>query len=389
MATVIIPGVQYSGIWTMQQVNAAIAAGTWPIGSPQYLYSWGDNSNGKLGLGNTTNYSSPKQVSSTTSWLQIAAGIYSAGAVRSDGTLWMWGRGTYGALGLGNTTTYSSPKQVGSLTNWALVGVGNGVGAAIKSDGSLWTWGLNNLGQLGLGNTTYYSSPKQVGALYTWSTLTVSPTNSTVFMLATKTDGTLWSWGGNGFGQLGLGNTTTYSSPKQIGSLTTWSKISSGFAFVIAVKTDGTLWGWGKNGFGNLGLGNATNYSSPKQIGSLTTWNAIACGQGHVLATTNSNALWAWGYNSAGQLGLGSTSYGVSSPNQVGALTTWLSVAGSYQSSLSIKTDGTLWSWGANDSGQLGLGNTTYYSSPKQVGALTTWLKLGGGGRRNVLATKG
>jgi len=165
MATALISGVQYSGIWTMNQVNAAVAANTWPV--IQYLYSWGLNNNGMLGLGNTTNYSSPKQVGALTTWSKISGCLNHSVAIKTDGTLWVWGQSDYGQLGLGNTTYYSSPKQVGALTNWFNM-TGGECTIAIKTDGTLWAWGLNAYGRLGLGNTTYYSSPKQVGALTTW-----------------------------------------------------------------------------------------------------------------------------------------------------------------------------------------------------------------------------
>ena len=114
----IISGVQYSGIWTMQQVNSAIAAGTWPLPPQPHLFTWGqNNSGGQLGLGNTTRYSSPKQVGSLTNWSSIFASYPTAASIKTDGTLWMWGKNDNGQLGLGNTTYYSSPKQVGSLTN--------------------------------------------------------------------------------------------------------------------------------------------------------------------------------------------------------------------------------------------------------------------------------
>jgi len=133
------------------------------------LFSWGAGQNGKLALGNVTNYSSPKQVGSLTTWNTLggAAGG-SSFAIKANGTLWSWGYNGNGELGLNNTTTYSSPTQVGALTNWSAVGGGTNSIAAIKTDGTLWTWGFNAYGQLGLGNTTGYSSPKQVGALTTW-----------------------------------------------------------------------------------------------------------------------------------------------------------------------------------------------------------------------------
>ena len=110
---------------------------------------------------------------------------------------------------------------------------------------SLYAWGGNSNGSLGLGNTNSYSSPKLVGSLTTWSNIAVTYTAS----IAVKLDGTLWSWGSNVYGELGLGNTTSYSSPKQVGALTNWATCAGGTGFVAAIKTDGTIWAWGKNNY--------------------------------------------------------------------------------------------------------------------------------------------
>ena len=340
------------------------------------LYTWGQNTYGQLGLGNTTSYSSPKQVGALTTWLVIAGGRYSTAAIKTDGTLWSWGRNEYGQLGDGTTTNRNSPIQVGALTAWSTISLGTfNSTLAVKTDGTLWSWGNNFRGQLGLGNITYYSSPVQVGALTTW----LKVAGGSYFSAAIKTDGTLWTWGLGTSGRLGLGNTSNYSSPKQVGALTTWSKVNCGVNFVIATTTSGTLYAWGNNQFGQLGDGTATSRSSPVQVGALTTWLNIACGSYDTRATTSGGALWTWGRNNYGQLGLSNTSYGVSSPNQVGALTTWSSVTGGVWYTTANKTDGTLWSWGRNNYGQLGLSNTTDYSSPKQIGALTAWLIIASG----------
>ena len=192
-----------------------------------------------------------------------------------------------------------------------------------------------------------------------------------------KTDGTLWTWGYNAGGALGLGNITSYSSPKQVGSLTTWASINCTYSNMLALKTDGTLWTWGVGSYGELGLGNTTSYSSPKQIGSLTTWINLSAGMYSALAVSTTNALWVWGRNNNGQLGLGNiTNY--SSPKQVGSLTNWLKGSGGSNSGSAthfIKTNNGLWFLGGlNDTGTGGLGNITNYSSPKQVGSLATWL---------------
>jgi hypothetical protein len=357
----------------MQQVNSAISAGTWPaIGTK--LYSWGSNSAGRLGLGNTTNYSSPKQVGLLTTWTNVmASGAGAAFAIKSDGTLWAWGSASSGQLGLGNSTiSYSSPVQVGSLTSWSSISSGYVHVLALKTNGTLWAWGWGSSGSLGLGNLTSYSSPVQVGSLTNWLQVSAGYQCSA----AIKTDGTLWSWGRNNVGQLGLNSLSYKSSPNQIGALTNWAKVSMGFAHCIATQTNGTLWAWGQNNLGSLGLNNSTYaYSSPVQIGALTTWSKPTAGLYDSFGITTSGALWSWGRNDIGQLGLGNITYSFSSPQQVGSLTNWRDAyTGSYAKSiLSIKTDGTLWTWGANAGGTLGLGNTTYYSSPKQVGSLTNW----------------
>jgi len=342
-----------------------------PTGSYQYnLFTWGSGLSGGLGLGNTTYYSSPKQVGSLTNWLNVTAGVYFGIAIKTDGTLWAWGQNSSGQLGLGTRTSYSSPKQVGALTNWLNSATTYSGVLAVKKDGTLWAWGNNQYGQLGLGNTTYYSSPKQVGSLTNWSF--IAGGGGTV--QAIKKDGTLWAWGNNVWGQIGINNIVSYSSPKQVGALTTWKYVAaSDLAFTLAVKTDGTLWSWGVGGNGTLGLGNTTNYSSPKQVGSLTNWSVV-CGTG--VAVKTDGTLWSWGYNNYGELGLNNTTK-YSSPVQVGALTNWLSVSsGGYWNSFAIKTNGTLWSWGRNLAGALGLNNITSYSSPIQVGSSTTWKSI-------------
>jgi alpha-tubulin suppressor-like RCC1 family protein len=303
------------------------------------LYAWGDNANGQLGLNDTVKRSSPVQVGALTTWAQLAIGSTHTIATKVDGTLWSWGSSNQGQLGLNDTVNRSSPVQVGALTTWYQVASGSAFTLATKTDGTLWAWGYNGNGQLGLGDAgalTKRSSPVQVGALTTWYQVAAG----SAFTLATKTDGTLWSWGNNSNGQLGQNNTTYHSSPVQIGALTNWSRISAGAGkFCLAIKTDGTLWSWGYNDFGTLGQNDTVNRSSPVQVGSLTNWYQVAAGNNHCIATKADGTLWSWGVGGNGQLGLGNTTYR-SSPVQVGALTTWSRLAKMpmSDSSLALKT---------------------------------------------------
>jgi len=370
---------RYVGAWEQAGLfNPLNAPTVTPVYSP-YMYVFGANNAYQLGLGNSTNYSSPVQLGALTNWNQPSSGAYATLVVKTDNTLWAWGaNGNYGALGLNNLTAYiSSPTQVGALSNWSLVNCGGSLTFAIKTNGTLWGWGYNSTGGLGLNNTTSYSSPKQVGALTIWSTVS---TSNNGFTLAIQTNGTIWSWGSNNQGQLGLGNTTYTSSPIQIGASSNWSKVATGVQHSLAIKTDGTLWGWGRNTEGQLGIGNANNISSPVQVGSLTNWLSITAGTYSSLAIKTDGTLWAWGKSNYGQLGLNNTNY-YSSPKQVGSLTNWSKVITSGNHTVSVKTNGTLWAWGWNIGGELGQGNTTYFSSPKQVGSLTSWLSISAGTR--------
>jgi alpha-tubulin suppressor-like RCC1 family protein len=288
--------------------------------------------------------------------------------------MWAWGRNNAGQLGDGTVVTRSSPVQIGALTDWNDVDIGSYHTIAKKTNGTLWAWGNNQRGQLGTNNLTYRSSPVQVGALTTWSTIAAGNRHS----MATKTDGTLWAWGYNFQGQLGINLAYSYqhrSSPVQVGALTTWSKASAGGNRSGAVKTDGTLWMWGLNNSGNLGDLTTVNRSSPVQVGIATDWATLHLslnGETSVGIKTT-GTLWSWGSNSTGTLGINNAAItAVSSPVQVGALTNWSS-ASLNAHVIATKTDGTLWSWGQGAFGALGNNQVLNASSPVQVGSLTLW----------------
>jgi len=297
------------------------------------------------------------------------------------GNLYACGYNNTGQLGNGSIVSVSTPVQIGPMVNWLQVATPSysktqDFGCSIKQDGTLWSWGYNAFGQLGQNNTTNYSSPVQVGSLTNWKFISLG-TGST---LSIKTDGTLWACGNNANGQLGLGTTSgAYSSPVQVGSLTNWKQISMNATdSSMSIKTDNTLWAWGINSYGQLGTGDTNNRSSPVQIGSLNNWKYVSLGYDVFLSIKTDGTLWTSGGNAFGQLGQGNTT-SYSSPVQVGSLTNWKQVAGGFKYSTAIKTDGSLWSWGYNAYGQLGTGDTVSYSSPVQIGSLTNWKQISTG----------
>ena len=362
------------------QANPQVISFTLSFETQGKLWAMGYGNDGNLGDSTLNNRSSPVQVGSLTTWNTIGImGKNSTLAIKVDGTLWSWGINSYGQLGLGDTTRRSSPVQVGTLTNWKTLSSGLSHNLATKTDGTLWAWGKNGYGPLGDNTAVDKSSPVQVGTLTDWLVVAAGRYHS----LAIKTNGTLWGWGRGYLYANGSEQGTTRSSPVQIGTLTNWESIQGGQYWSSAIKTDGTLWTWGDNASGQLGLGDTTTRSSPVQVGTLTTWSSHSGKSKHLLAIKTNNTLWAWGNNGYGNLGLGNSTY-QSSPVQVGLLTNWSTVAtggitGAYTSG-AIKTDGTFWNWGSNQSGQLGDGTLTARNSPIQVGSLSNWLAVSAGG---------
>lgn len=299
------------------------------------LWSWGANLHGSLGDGTENSTSSPIQIGTETTWSELAAGnAYWDGSagIKSDGTLWLWGYNEEGSIGDGTTDKKSSPVQtIAGGNNWKQVSRAWDHTGAVKTDGTLWMWGNNYRGSLGDGTEDSKSSPVQTIAGGTnWKQVSVGGQDSdSPFAAAVKTDGTLWLWGYNNDGQLGDGTTDNKSSPVQtMAGGTNWSKVSCGGYYVTALKTDGTLWTWGYNGYGNLGDGTTNNSSSPVQVAG-NNWVEVIAGYSNAIARKSDETIWTWGDNSSGELGTGDTN-NVSSPVQVGTNTTWTQVSAGY-----------------------------------------------------------
>ena len=358
--------------------------------STSALFSWGYNPSGQLGQNSRTSYSSPKQVGTDTTWGELSAGApssYGFGmTLKTDNTLWVWGKNGYGQLALNDNADRSSPVQIPGDWSWKTGVRGTRRGSIVKTDGTLWIWGYNVFGDLGLNDTTDRSSPCQIPGT-TWNKLNKGGSYGN---FGIKTDGSLWAWGNNNNGRGGLNHNYRISSPVQVGTDTTWAVATWGYCSV-AIKTDGTLWSWGDPGDYGTGGRNLsknpsspwTQYSSPIQVGTDTTWSQLSQANNACWAIKTDGTLWSWGMSSNGQLGQNDYNYpgsapynprSKSSPVQIGTDTTWSSLAhGCAGSMYALKSDNTLWAWGNNGNGKLGLNQSSgKISSPTQVPG-TNW----------------
>lgn len=163
-----------------------------------------------------------------------------------------------------------------------------------------------------------------------------------------------------------------------------WQSVSAGVAHSAGIRTGGTLWTWGRNNLSQIGDGSAVAMrTTPTQIGTDTNWQTISCGGSHTLALKTNGTLWAWGFNSSGQLGNGNNTNS-NIPVQVGTDTDWAVISAGDEFSLALKTNGSLWAWGRNDNNQLGDGTTVSKNSPIQIGNQTNWESISAGANHSL-----
>ena len=253
----------------------------------------------------------------------------------------------------GNSSQVDSGE--GSITFGQTVSLGNGHTAAIKEDGSLWTWGWNEYGQLGLGTTGDRSNPVKIMDGVASVSLGVGHS------AAIKEDGSLWTWGRNEYGQLGDGATGGFRS-SSVKIMDGVVSVSLGSSYSAAIKSDGSLWTWGRNEYGQLGDGAGRSQRVPVKV--MDDVAAVSLGGNHSAAIKSDGSLWMWGLNTYGQLGNGTTEDS-SSPVRVMDDVAAVSLGDNH--SAAIKSDGSLWMWGRNECSQLGDGTTGDCSNPVKV----------------------
>ncbi len=298
-----VTAIGLTGIMAVSGGGDQLEAHSLALKSDGSVWSWGSNIYGALGNGTTTNTNTPGQVLIMSDAIAIAAGGWHSAALKSDGTVWTWGWNVDGQLGDGSFTDRILPAKVNGLTDITQIAAGTYHMMALKDDGTVWTWGDNVSGQIGDGTTNDRTTPYQVAGL----TNIVKINAGRFFSLAVKNDGTVWTWGENLYGQLGNGTTTDSHVPVQVNGLTVAvpAVVATGAFHCMVLKTDGTIWAWGRNTYGNLGDNSVTHRSTPVQMLNITNVTDMTAGTNFSLLVKGDGTLWGCGRNASGQLGDG------------------------------------------------------------------------------------
>jgi alpha-tubulin suppressor-like RCC1 family protein len=312
----------------------------------------------------------------------IAGGAEHSLAICSNGTVQSWGGNQWGELGNGTLATSTVPVAVSTLTGIISVAAGFGHSVALKNDGTVWAWGWNYYGQLGDSTTTDRLTPVQVSMLTGITAITAG----SFHCLALKNDGTVWAWGYNAYGQLGDSTIADSHVPVQVNIFNGIVMLAGGGGHSLALKNDGTVWAWGENGTGELGNGTTTSSLTPVQVSALTGITSIAAwGANHSMAVKNDGTVWTWGLNTYGQLGIGSSDGNPHPvPVQVSTLTGITAVASGTWHILALKNDSSVWAWGNNQYGQLGDGTSTDRWIPIQVNLLSGITEVAAGSEHSL-----
>ena len=327
--------------------------------------AWGNNYDGQLGDGTLDTRVLPVQVKNISNAISVAAGQFFSMALTNTGTVYAWGNNTYGQLGNGTYTSNNIPVQVKGLQNIVAIAAGYNSGYAIKADGTAWAWGDNANGELGNGSTTNSDVPVEVKGI----TSAVNIAGGNGFATACDTSGNVWSWGINTSGQLGDGTTNQRNTRVQMQNATNIGDVAAGDSHILLRKNDGTVWAVGNNKFGQLGNGTTTNSSTPVQCQGLSGILNIAA-NGFYSSALGSGLVYTWGENDSFQLGYLTDSQ--TTPKQVTGIAPVIFIADGENFTSTVTNSSTIQDWGDNIGGQLGVGEESVPKlSPSTVSYIT------------------
>jgi len=337
------------------------------------LFSWGRNDDGQLGDGSTENRDVPGSVTPDfeDEVIAVAAGFHHSLALLANGTVWAWGRDYEGQLGNGDDAGDSLiPTQVPGLPVITAIAAGNYHTLALAENGTVYAWGMNDYGQLGIaGDVDTAQSPTQVTTISN----VVDIAAGFYHTLALTEDGTVYAWGMNDHGQLGIGSDVDQSEPTIVATLNNAQIVDvaagSGSFISLAIAADGTLYEWG---FDQLGE-NEHRYT-PVVVEGISDVIDAAPSYHHIQALTAGGTVYSWGYG-----GYNGTGNPENSDTPKWVMDNVVAVAAGAYHGLAIDATGALWSWGANDDGQLGTGGSDQAHTPALVDTSLTFSAVAAG----------
>lgn len=344
------------------------------IGEDGKLYSWGSNEYGQLGIGSTSSKSQPTLLTLPNEELPVSVftGFFHSIVITNKNNVYVWGRNECGQLGIGNTTNQTTPQLL-TLPNGEKpisVYMGHSHSIVITDKDNYYTWGRNDYGQLGIGNKINQLTPQLLNLSIEGKPTSISLGFISSMVLTDK--GEICVWGSNSWGQLGLGNVGDQLTPKKLTLPNGEKPISVHIKDIhsMALTESGNLYAWGYNGYGQLGFGNKSSQNVPKKVSFAldSKIKSVVLGTYYSTVFMEDGSIYAWGYNQSGQLGIG---------NNVEQLTPqkvklpenekFNSILIGCYSSIATTDKGDIYTWGKNDKGQLGLGNKTHKLTPIKV----------------------
>ncbi len=363
-----------SSLYTQVAVGRSSVCAITTLGE---LYCWGQGTDGRLGLGDTDDRSTPTRVGTATNWSQISVSSHAC-ASNTDGELYCWGRGSSGQLGLGDGANRTTPTRVGTGTGWSQVGTGLNHTCAVLNRIRLFCWGSNSRGQLGVGLSDYTSrnTPTRVNFDAGWKQVDLGightcavrtpivlvscetiPPPQDLSGCITADEPRIRCWGEDQRNQLGQMvphppsppfNPHFISStvPVRIGTATNWAQASTGSAHSCGLNIDGEIHCWGWNLAGQLGLGDTVERNTHTRVGTATNWSQMDSGFAYTCAINTAGELYCWGAGANRQLG---TATGVdirTSPIRVGTATNWSQINLGDTHACAINTSKELYCWG-------------------------------------------
>jgi len=339
------------------------------------ILTWGWNTNSILGDGTYIDRFTPVPVVGLTgNIVQLSGGATHCLVVKSDGTVWGWGGSVNVETGSGSGGRFPwTAVQVPGISDVKFVAAGRSASLALKNDGTVWSWGWNSRGELGDGTTTRRGTPQPISGLTNVKAIAMTGGHG----MALKNDGTVWTWGENVSGQLGDGTATKVApfgklTPLQVPGLSGVTAIASGDDHSLALKSDGTVWAWGDNYWGEIGIG-ADSYHeqlSPIAVPNLSGITKITVDGSHNAASGSGSTTWGWGRNNESEL-IGGTVRSQRVPAPIPGVESSDMLAWGEMHGLALGTDGRLRTWGNNDHGQLGDGTRIARGAPTPLDGLS------------------